>query len=125
MRAGLHLGAGRALATRVEAVGGPRLAQQRLGQLDGEQPFADARRANEEVGVGQPAAPQRPRERLDLGLMPMYPLPGHAPPPARCSPAPPRPARPRPRPRPDPASPALPPGTPAARPPGGPPRAAQ
>ena len=93
-----------------------RLAQQRLGQFDGEQPFADAGRADEEVGVGQPAAPHRPRKRLRLGLMPAHALPGHAPPPAPRPPPPPRPAGPRPRRESDPAAPAPPPGTPAAPP---------
>ncbi len=55
-------------------------AQKRRRQLGGEQPFAHAGRANEEVGVSQSAARHHLVKSVDQGVMPAHALPAHGPP---------------------------------------------
>ena len=61
------------------AVGG--LAEKGLGEFRGEELLADALRAGEEIGVGEPPALDDALEGADEGVMPADPLPGHAIPP--------------------------------------------
>ena len=52
-------------------------AQEGLGQLVGEKPFADAGGPCEEIGVRQPATSHRVVECLDQAIMPSNSLPSH------------------------------------------------
>jgi hypothetical protein len=78
MSAGIDLPAGRALVASVEAIRGSCFAEQRPGQLRGEQPFTDAARPGEEIGMRKPAEAHHLRERPHLRVMSSDSLKGHA-----------------------------------------------
>ena len=77
MRAGRHLAQeGHALAG-VQRLFRPRLAEHGLGQLQGERPFADARRTGKQETAGQPPARNRPAKLLDHVVVSFDAVPRH------------------------------------------------
>src|SRR5262249_4953141 len=78
MRAGVHQGAGKAMVARLESVAGAAFAQQGLRQLRGKKTLPDARGADEQIAVRQPAAFPGTLETLHHSVMPVNSLPRHA-----------------------------------------------
>src|SRR5258708_952372 len=77
MAARSDLLAGRAMAARLQSLGGDGVAQQSLGELEGERPLADTGRTDEQKGARQASARQGPAELLDDAIVSEDFLPGH------------------------------------------------